>query len=340
MFNVTLVNCCNTIFALHDIIWDTSHCLVSQVIANCLVSVCIRTSSTTMMTFCICQECTQIKIFVMLISFLDSHWFSLVICWFYLFSGKSLSCCHLHIIEVQIGKYLCLRYFHYFMHPVICLSTYLPTCSSVWNNVTSLILKDLKYQTEIWFGCAQYHEADPYIKQPCMTKFGGGHAPKITKIGLKFGRVAHTSMKQIIVLTCHVQPIFACSTELSNFPCLAWIRSERQHRLSLRISYLSLKFYKVIHSSMKQMTMKNGHASAIFVLSDANQLSSPVDSPHKGPVTWRFDFFPGISFNKLLNKQCGCWWLETPWCSRDIIVMSKIFLLTVLRSVDLSAFRF
>ena len=35
-----------------------------------------------------------------------------------------------------------------------------------------------------------------------------------------------------------------------------------------------------------------------------------------------FDVFISVTQNKLLNKQLGCGWFETPWCSKDIIVTS------------------
>ena len=50
----------------------------------------------------------------------------------------------------------------------------------------------------------------------------------------------------------------------------------------------------------------------------------PVDSPHKGPVTQRFDVFFVVSFNNLLNKQWDWQWFQMPWCSCDITVMDKI----------------
>ena len=39
---------------------------------------------------------------------------------------------------------------------------------------------------------------------------------------------------------------------------------------------------------------------------------SPVDSPHRGPVTRRFDVFFDLHPNKRLNKQSRRWWFDTP----------------------------
>ena len=46
----------------------------------------------------------------------------------------------------------------------------------------------------------------------------------------------------------------------------------------------------------------------------------PVDHSPRGPVmrVWCFFFFRQ---NNLLNKQTICRWFETPWLSRDVIVM-------------------
>ena len=38
----------------------------------------------------------------------------------------------------------------------------------------------------------------------------------------------------------------------------------------------------------------------------------PVDSLHKGPVTWSFDVFFVVSQNKLLHKHSNCQWFDTP----------------------------
>ena len=42
---------------------------------------------------------------------------------------------------------------------------------------------------------------------------------------------------------------------------------------------------------------------------------SPVNSPHKGPVTRSFDVFFDLRLNKWLSKQSWGWWFETPSCS-------------------------
>ena len=48
---------------------------------------------------------------------------------------------------------------------------------------------------------------------------------------------------------------------------------------------------------------------------------SPMDSPHKGPVTWAlkfsasFDIFNDISLNKWWNKQSSRRWFDAPGCS-------------------------
>ena len=39
---------------------------------------------------------------------------------------------------------------------------------------------------------------------------------------------------------------------------------------------------------------------------------SPVDSPHKWPVTQSFDVFFDLPLNKRLSKQSWGWWFETP----------------------------
>ena len=39
---------------------------------------------------------------------------------------------------------------------------------------------------------------------------------------------------------------------------------------------------------------------------------SPVNFPHKGPVTRSFDVFFDLGLNKRLNKQSLGWWFETP----------------------------
>ena len=42
---------------------------------------------------------------------------------------------------------------------------------------------------------------------------------------------------------------------------------------------------------------------------------SPVNSPHKGPVTRSFDIFFDLRLNKRLSKQSWGWYFETPSCS-------------------------
>ena len=42
---------------------------------------------------------------------------------------------------------------------------------------------------------------------------------------------------------------------------------------------------------------------------------SPVDSPHKRPVTQSFDIFFHVRLNKRFSKQSKCWWFETQWRS-------------------------
>ena len=42
---------------------------------------------------------------------------------------------------------------------------------------------------------------------------------------------------------------------------------------------------------------------------------SPVNSPHKGPVTRSFDVFFDLRLYKRLSKQSICWWFEMPSCS-------------------------
>ena len=52
---------------------------------------------------------------------------------------------------------------------------------------------------------------------------------------------------------------------------------------------------------------------------------SMVDSPHKGPVMWKFDVSFVVSLNKLLNTQPCYQWFEMPWwCSCDITVMYTV----------------
>ena len=41
---------------------------------------------------------------------------------------------------------------------------------------------------------------------------------------------------------------------------------------------------------------------------------SPVNSPHKWPVTRSFDVFFDLCLNKRLSKQSWGWWFETPSC--------------------------
>ena len=47
---------------------------------------------------------------------------------------------------------------------------------------------------------------------------------------------------------------------------------------------------------------------------------SPVDSPHKEPVTW-VDLFFDVSLNKLLNKLSRCKWFGMSQCSYVVNVM-------------------
>ena len=53
---------------------------------------------------------------------------------------------------------------------------------------------------------------------------------------------------------------------------------------------------------------------------------SPVNSPHKRPVTRSFDIYFDLRLNKRLSKQSRCWWLETPsrslWRHRNVYVKS------------------
>ena len=42
---------------------------------------------------------------------------------------------------------------------------------------------------------------------------------------------------------------------------------------------------------------------------------SPVNSPHKGPVTWNLDVFFDLHLNKRFSKQSWGWWFETSSCS-------------------------
>ena len=41
---------------------------------------------------------------------------------------------------------------------------------------------------------------------------------------------------------------------------------------------------------------------------------TPVNSPHKGPVTRSLDVFFDLLLNKRLSKQSWGWWFETPSC--------------------------
>ena len=47
-----------------------------------------------------------------------------------------------------------------------------------------------------------------------------------------------------------------------------------------------------------------------------------MDSPHKGPVIYSFDVFFAVNLNRLLGKQSSCQWVEMPWCSCDVTVMT------------------
>ena len=38
-------------------------------------------------------------------------------------------------------------------------------------------------------------------------------------------------------------------------------------------------------------------------------------------ITWSFDIFFDVCLNKQLNKQWGCPWSDTPWCSCDMTVV-------------------
>ena len=49
---------------------------------------------------------------------------------------------------------------------------------------------------------------------------------------------------------------------------------------------------------------------------------SPVDSPHKAPVTQSFDVFFDVCLNQWLNKQWRCQWFGIPWHCH-VIVMSS-----------------
>ena len=51
---------------------------------------------------------------------------------------------------------------------------------------------------------------------------------------------------------------------------------------------------------------------------------SPVDSPHKGPVTASFDVFFDVHVNQRLYKQWSCRLIETPWRPCDVILMVLI----------------
>ena len=47
----------------------------------------------------------------------------------------------------------------------------------------------------------------------------------------------------------------------------------------------------------------------------------PVDSPHKGPIMWNFQYFFVVSLSKLLNRQWSCRWSEVSWYSCYVIIM-------------------
>ena len=47
---------------------------------------------------------------------------------------------------------------------------------------------------------------------------------------------------------------------------------------------------------------------------------SPMDSPHKGPVMWRFDISLHVNLNKLLNKMSRGMWTEMSWRLFDVTV--------------------
>ena len=64
----------------------------------------------------------------------------------------------------------------------------------------------------------------------------------------------------------------------------------------------------------------------LLVLCDGNH-RSPVDSPHKGPITRIFDIFFVVSLKRLLIKQPSCLWFETSWCACDRTVMVRLRLL-------------
>ena len=51
--------------------------------------------------------------------------------------------------------------------------------------------------------------------------------------------------------------------------------------------------------------------SALLALCEGNLPAS--GSPHKGPVTRKFDISFNVELNKLLNKHCSCQWFEFPW---------------------------
>ena len=50
---------------------------------------------------------------------------------------------------------------------------------------------------------------------------------------------------------------------------------------------------------------------------------SLMDSPHKGPIVWKFHVFFVVSQNKLFNKQSSCQWLKVIF-SCDAAVLPKI----------------
>ena len=86
---------------------------------------------------------------------------------------------------------------------------------------------------------------------------------RILVIGLKFGGMMHSMMKQIAFKNGHVWPIVGHSTELWSFPWLAWARN-----LQLRKSYYGLKLCGMVQFTIKRIIVWNGHNQLIFAFSD------------------------------------------------------------------------
>ena len=100
----------------------------------------------------------------------------------------------------------------------------------------------------------------------CPKRRYRSNSLRVSVMGLKLGRMTHSTMKQIAIQNGYAMVIFVRFTELWNFPWYAWTRSERWWLISgnVRKSHHGLEIGDMMQCTMRRITSCNGYAQPMF----------------------------------------------------------------------------